>query len=117
VEKRFLAILQQAVAAENAARSTKEGAITVEPKLIGDRPAGQTPRDAQIVQFAAAAYAHEGLPIRYGAGSTDSNIPISLGFPQSPFRAWQPAAAVIHSTSGFRWKSRKTFGSSASALP
>lgn len=81
VEKSFLAILQQAVATENAARSTREGAITVEPKLIGDRPAGQTPRDAAIVQFATAAYANEGLPIEYGAGSTDSNIPISLGIP------------------------------------
>ena len=81
VEKSFLAILQQAAATENAARSTKEGAITVEPKLIGDRPAGQTPRDAAIVQYAAAAYANEGIPIRYGAGSTDSNIPISLGIP------------------------------------
>lgn len=81
VEKRFLEIVQQAAATENAARSVKEGGITVEPKLIGDRPAGQTPRDAQIVQFATAAYAAEGLPIHYGAGSTDSNIPISLGIP------------------------------------
>ncbi|WBH17418.1 M20/M25/M40 family metallo-hydrolase [Sphingomonas radiodurans] len=81
VEKQFLATLQKAAATENAARSTKEGAITAEPKLIGDRPAGQTPRDAEIVQYATAAYAAEGIPIRYGAGSTDSNIPISLGIP------------------------------------
>ncbi|WP_088332064.1 peptidase dimerization domain-containing protein [Sphingomonas mucosissima] len=81
VEKKFLATLQQAVATENEARSTKEGAITVEPKLIGDRPAGQTPLTADIVQYATAAYRAEGLPISYGAGSTDSNIPISLGIP------------------------------------
>ncbi len=81
VEKRFLAILQQAAATENAARSTKDGAITVDPKLIGDRPAGRTPLTADIVQYATAAFAGEGLKIRYGAGSTDSNIPISLGIP------------------------------------
>jgi acetylornithine deacetylase/succinyl-diaminopimelate desuccinylase-like protein len=81
VEKRFLEIMQQAATTENAARSIKEGAITAEPKLIGDRPAGQTKLDAPIVQFATAAYAAEGIPIQYGAGSTDSNIPISLGIP------------------------------------
>lgn len=81
VEKQFLAILERAAAAENAARSTKEGAITVEPKLIGDRPAGQTPLTADIVQYATAAYRAEGMTIRYGSGSTDSNIPISLGIP------------------------------------
>ncbi len=81
VEKQFLAILPQAAATENAARSTKEGEITVEPKLIGDRPAGRTPLTADIVQYATAAFANEGLKIRYGAGSTDSNIPISLGIP------------------------------------
>ncbi|WP_076070324.1 M20/M25/M40 family metallo-hydrolase [Sphingomonas montana] len=81
LEKRFLQIMQQAAATENAARSVKEGAITVEPKLIGDRPAGRTPPGAQIVQFATAAYAAEGIPIRFEAASTDSNIPISLGIP------------------------------------
>lgn len=81
LEKSFLAILPQAAATENAARSTKEGPITVEPKLIGDRPAGRTPLTADIVQYATAAFAGEGLTIAYGAGSTDSNIPISLGIP------------------------------------
>jgi acetylornithine deacetylase/succinyl-diaminopimelate desuccinylase-like protein len=81
VEKRFLEILQQAVAGENAARSTREGPVTVEPVLVGDRPAGITPREADIVQFSTAAYAAEGITLRYQASSTDSNIPISLGIP------------------------------------
>ncbi|OWK28781.1 M20/M25/M40 family metallo-hydrolase [Sphingomonas dokdonensis] len=81
LEKNLLAILQRAAAAENAARSTRDGKITVDPKVIGDRPAGQTPRDAAIIQYATAAYANEGLPIELGSASTDANIPISLGIP------------------------------------
>jgi len=81
VEKRFLEVLGQAADVENRARSTKEGLVTVEPKLIGDRPAGRTPPTAGIVRFATAAYAAEGVKVRYGSGSTDSNLPISLGVP------------------------------------
>jgi tripeptide aminopeptidase len=78
VEKRFLTILNQAVETENYARSTKEGSITVEAKLVGDRPAGQTDRNADIVQFAAAAYMAHGVKPEYRTSSTDSNMPMSL---------------------------------------
>jgi acetylornithine deacetylase/succinyl-diaminopimelate desuccinylase-like protein len=40
LEQKFLAIVPRAAAAENAARSTREGAVTAEAKVIGDRPAG-----------------------------------------------------------------------------
>lgn len=81
VDKRFLEILNQAVAGENAARSTKEGPVTIDVKLIGERPAGQTDRASDIVQFSTAAYAAEGIKLRYASSSTDSNIAISLGIP------------------------------------
>ncbi len=81
VEQRFVAILNDAAATENAARSTRDGRITVEPVLVGDRPAGSTPLSADIVQFSTAAYAAEGITLRYSSSSTDSNIPISLGVP------------------------------------
>ena len=81
VEKRFLTILTEAAATENGARSTREGGITVEPALVGARPAGRTPLTADIVQFSTAAHAAEGITVKYQAGSTDSNIPISLGIP------------------------------------
>lgn len=81
VEQGFLAILPRAVEAENAARSTREGKIAFEAKLIGDRPAGQTPATADIVRFADAAYRSEGMKAAHQAGSTDSNLPISLGIP------------------------------------
>ena len=70
-----------AVETENDARSTKEGPITFEAKLVGDRPAGQTDAKADIVQFATAAFAAHGLKPEYRTGSTDSNMPMSLGIP------------------------------------
>ncbi len=93
LEPQFLAIVERAVAAENAARSTSEGSISAEPKKVGDRPAGQTPPSADIVQFAEAAYRTEGINVRRGASSTDSNIPMSLGI---------PAVTVARSSSGGR---------------
>ena len=44
VNEAFLAIVKQAVDEENGARSTREGKIQADPKLIGDRPCGETPR-------------------------------------------------------------------------
>ena len=77
----FLRILREAVDEENAARSTKEGAITVDPKLIGERPCGATALDSPIVQAAAAAVrAFDGTPA-FTFSSTDANIPMSLGIP------------------------------------
>ena len=81
IEKRFLEVLAQAADTENRSRSTKEGSVTVEPELIGDRPAGHTPLSSDIVRYATAAYSAEGIKLNYGSSSTDSNIPISLGIP------------------------------------
>jgi acetylornithine deacetylase/succinyl-diaminopimelate desuccinylase-like protein len=81
LEKQFLAIVPKAVAAENAARSTKPGKVSADIKPIGDRPAGRTDPDADIVHFAEAAYRAEGLSVKKGTSSTDSNIPMSLGIP------------------------------------
>ena len=81
VDDQFLALLREAVAEENATRSTKEGAIQADPKVIGERPCGETPRTAPIVQAAAAAITAFALTPRYATSSTDANIPMSLGIP------------------------------------
>jgi acetylornithine deacetylase/succinyl-diaminopimelate desuccinylase-like protein len=81
LEKQFLAIVPKGVAAENAARSTKPGKVSAELKPIGDRPAGHTDPNADIVRFADAAYRAEGLSVKKNTSSTDSNIPMSLGIP------------------------------------
>lgn len=77
----FLAIVEKAVATENAARSTKSGAITVELAQVGDRPAGETPAGSPIRDIAAAAVAAEGYNPSFEFSSTDANVPMSLGIP------------------------------------
>jgi tripeptide aminopeptidase len=80
-EQAFLAILPPAVAAENAARSTAKGKIAYEAKKVGDRPVGSTAKTVDIVEIATAVTAAAGFKPSYGPGSTDSNIPMSLGIP------------------------------------
>lgn len=81
IEAQFLAMMQQAADEENKARSIAQGRIAVDLKLMGDRPSGETPRDAAIVQTAAAVVRAMGLTPRFSFSSTDSNLPISLGIP------------------------------------
>jgi tripeptide aminopeptidase len=77
----FQSAAQRAVDDENNRALTHNGRIIVELEVVGDRPAGQTPQDAQIVQLAADAATHFGLEPTYRSLSTDSNIPMSIGIP------------------------------------
>ena len=81
LDDQFLALTREAVAEENATRSTKQGVIQADPRVIGERPCGETPRSSPIVQTAAAAISAFGLSPRYATSSTDANIPMSLGIP------------------------------------
>lgn len=81
VETAFLMMVRQAVGEENKARSTREGPLSADIKLIGDRPSGETPRTAAIVQIALAAARSAGLTPQLSFSSTDANLPISLGIP------------------------------------
>jgi len=55
--------------------------VTVVKELVGDRPAGSTPVNAPIVQVARAVARALGLTVTLGEGSTDANLPMSLGIP------------------------------------
>jgi tripeptide aminopeptidase len=77
----FHAIVKKAVEMENAARSTREGRVSADPQMIGDRPCGQTPRDSPLVRTVSSAVQAFGLKPSYGISSTDSNVPMSLGIP------------------------------------
>jgi acetylornithine deacetylase/succinyl-diaminopimelate desuccinylase-like protein len=81
VEKSLMASITGAVDHENAARSTKEGKVTYEAKMVGDRPVGRTDPKTDLVQFATAAFGANGGAVEHRTGSTDSNIPMSLGVP------------------------------------
>ena len=81
LDERFVALVGEAVREENAARSTARGPITVDLKLIGDRPSGETPLDSRLVHVAAASISAAGLKPTFIPNSTDANVPISLGIP------------------------------------
>src|SRR5438093_2748106 len=76
--------IQQAIDAavtEENARWGKPGTITVAKELVGDRPAGSTPESSPIVRHGLAAATVLGFNANLGEGSTDSNLPMSLGVP------------------------------------
>jgi acetylornithine deacetylase/succinyl-diaminopimelate desuccinylase-like protein len=78
LDRRLQAALDGAVAAEEA-RWGRPGTLKVEKTLLGDRPAGSTPDAAAIVRASAAVTRALGLPWRPEEGSTDANLPMSLG--------------------------------------
>lgn len=77
----FIAQMRAAADDENSARSTAQGKIEVEAKLIGERPSGATPISSPIVQIASAVVMKFGMQPTHSIGSTDANIPISLHIP------------------------------------
>jgi tripeptide aminopeptidase len=81
LEQQFLVLVDAAVAAENAQRSTRAGKVAVTLEKIGDRPAGHTSESDPLVQHARAAIQAQGFEPRFEYSSTDANIPMSLGIP------------------------------------
>jgi tripeptide aminopeptidase len=77
----FTRLMHEAVEEENRARSTSQGKIEVEVKLIGDRPFGEISQNAPIVQTASDVIRAFGMTPVYGMSSTDANIPMSMGIP------------------------------------
>lgn len=53
--------------------------LTCEIKKIGDRPAGDLPEDAHILEVVRAVDLHLGIHSQVRRASTDANIPISMG--------------------------------------
>ena len=81
LESTFLDLLAKSVAAENEARSTRTGAVTTDIVKIGDRPAGRTDANSDLVRLAHAAISAHGFHPSLETSSTDANIPMSLGIP------------------------------------
>src|SRR5437868_1362726 len=97
LEARLLELVKEAVADENA--RWKSDKMTVEAKLIGDRPAGIVAMDSPIVlatQRAVSAVTRGPRPT-FAGSSTDSNIAMSLGI---------PAVTIGGGGEGGNWHSR-----------
>ncbi|MGL4968186.1 MAG: M20/M25/M40 family metallo-hydrolase [Inquilinus sp.] len=81
LDARLHALVDEAVAGENARGDTAAGRITAEMARIGNRPAGCTDHRERIVQAARTALPAFGFAPTTKASSTDANIPMSLGVP------------------------------------
>ena len=82
LEARILEALKEGCAEENAFWNHPSEVITVEIERLGARPAGVQPPDAIMPLACLASYEVCGVPADgLGAGSTDCNVPISMGIP------------------------------------
>jgi acetylornithine deacetylase/succinyl-diaminopimelate desuccinylase-like protein len=81
LDNAYITLVEEAVAAENGARSTAFGQLTAERLLVGDRPAGRTGETEPLARVMASAARAFGYSPRFAAVSTDANIPMSLGIP------------------------------------
>jgi tripeptide aminopeptidase len=79
LEKQFRQAVQDALAQENARWQSQ--ALTVSIETVGLRPAGRLPPTAPIVQAAVSVSKALNLPVSFAEGSTDANLPLSLGIP------------------------------------
>jgi tripeptide aminopeptidase len=64
-----------------ASDSAAASGVECRVELIGERPSGQTPVQSRIVQASLEATRRFGLDVQLDVGSTDANIPMSLGIP------------------------------------
>ncbi len=76
----FGAAMRDGLAGQNAERRRGEE-LTLDLELVGDRPSGEIAISDPLVQRALASVRFFDLEPSLGTGSTDSNIPISMGVP------------------------------------
>ena len=81
IDAKMRALVEEAVAAENARGSTGFGTVEAEIVEVGRRPAGHTDHAERIVTSTLAALAAFGFAQTTKSSSTDANIPMSLGIP------------------------------------
>ncbi len=80
IDARFHKAVDHALAAEND-RWGGRGRLTADVQLLGRRPGGRTAPDSMIVETALSISRALGMDSGLGEGSTDSNVPMSLGMP------------------------------------
>ena len=76
----FQAAVKRALDEENGRRKRGDP-LTVAIDLVGNRPAGRTEAGTAVLDEAVGALKALGLPLRLVEGSTDANLPMSIGIP------------------------------------
>jgi acetylornithine deacetylase/succinyl-diaminopimelate desuccinylase-like protein len=80
IDSLFQAAMKRALDEENTGRRRGD-ALTLDLKLVGDRPSGTIDPNHPFLLRARAVTQHLGLEPQLQMSSTDSNIPISKGIP------------------------------------
>lgn len=77
----FRRAVREAADEENLIRRNRVQGLGIKVELIGERPGGETPPDAQLVKLGCESTRALGFEVHLNQASTDSNFPISLGIP------------------------------------
>jgi acetylornithine deacetylase/succinyl-diaminopimelate desuccinylase-like protein len=66
---------------EQIVATAQKPGVVVKMEIIGQRPAGEIPAEHWLVRLAQACLREAGVEPRLNIGSTDANLPLSLGLP------------------------------------
>jgi acetylornithine deacetylase/succinyl-diaminopimelate desuccinylase-like protein len=61
--------------------NTNRQGVTFEAEVIGQRPAGEMSARHPLVKLAEACLREQGMKAALISGSTDANVPLSMGYP------------------------------------
>ncbi len=92
--------VQRTNAAVKPGAAQGRGLLSFSIAKIGDRPAAQLPGDSPLFETLRAVDRHLGLRSDFRLGSTDANIPLSLGVPAFRWVLEETAAGRIPRPSG-----------------
>ncbi|MGZ9234182.1 MAG: M20/M25/M40 family metallo-hydrolase [Anaerolineales bacterium] len=68
-------------AAEKLIQQANRPGVSIESKVIGQRPAGEISKNHPLVMLAKDCLREQGLEAGLISGSTDANVPLSKGYP------------------------------------
>jgi tripeptide aminopeptidase len=68
---------------EQSVQTAQKPGVTIAVEVIGRRPSGEISLEHPLVQLAQRCLLEEGIEPRLNTGSTDANLPLSLGFPSA----------------------------------
>jgi tripeptide aminopeptidase len=77
-EEELRKLIQQV---ESLVEGSNRSDVSFEAEIIGQRPAGELGRKHPLVRLAQDCLADQGIAAALTQGSTDANIPLSLGYP------------------------------------
>jgi di/tripeptidase len=66
---------------EQIVHTMQRPGVRIEMETIGQRPSGELPEEHRLVKLAKDCLVAVGIEARLSIGSTDANLPLSLGFP------------------------------------